>query len=1011
MVSRQPSATKSAGGDVVDPEHWRRVEEIFHQAVALDDDQRAVLLDRACAGDPELRAEVEELLAADREAANTLESAVAGGAELLDRSRPVAGGRIGRYELLRELGRGGMGAVYLARRADREFEHRVALKLIQPGLGSDAVVRRFRRERQILARLEHPSIAKLLDGGTTEDGLPYLVMEFVEGEPIDVYCDRQGLGVEPRLALFRKVCAAVVHAHRNLVVHRDLKPGNILIRPAAGRSLGEVKLLDFGIAGLLEPDGDGTNPEVTAFATVRPLMTPAYASPEQVRGEPVGTTSDVYSLGVVLYQLLAGQRPYDLGGRSAAEIERVVCDNVPPAPSEAIRRAADGGALPSGEPAAPARRLDGDLDNIVLKALAKERQRRYGSVEQLYDDVGRHLDGRPVLARKSTFTYRADRFVRRNRWPLAAALAVAALLAGLVVSTAVQSVRIARERDKAQQVADLLVDLFALTEPGVARRAGPTERQSLDLRAAAIVAGLQAQPEMQTTLLGTMGRVYHRRSFHEQAEDILRQALAIARDRGEGLGVAQAADDLADLLLDTARLSEARSLLEEALDIRRRRLGGEHPKIAESLLGLAEVLVQEGDYDAARERCEEAVALRRRLLAGDDPLLAESLNDLALVHHELARYDEAEPLLEEALEIYRGRFGDEHPDVAMVLGNLGQLLRDRHDYDRAEPLLRRALALDRRLSGDDHPDVAQDLDNLALLLEDRGELAAAEASCRQALEIRRRRLGPDHPAVAESLNNLGALTHVRGGDAEPEFRRALEILRRNHPSGHPDLASTQNNLAVVLQAAGRDDEAEPLLEEALEIRRRMLPPEHPELAFSLDNLAVHYLARDRFDDAEPLVRQALEIWRRSYGDDDPMVAQSLRRLGDLRREQGELTAAATDLAAALELQQRLFGERHPEVARTLTSLASLRRLEGEAGEAEALYRRALGMARATLAAGHRDLAGPLVGLGRLLLSSGRAAEARPLLEEGLEVRGATLRPGHRRIAEARTLLEESRLAL
>ncbi len=992
----------------MDRERWRRVEEIFHRAVELDGERRAAWLDQACAGDAGLRTEIEELLASDRQAGDAIESAVAGGARLLDLSA-FAGRRIGSYELLRELGRGGMGAVYLARRADDEFEHQVALKLIQPGLGSEAIVSRFRRERQILARLEHPSIAKLLDGGSTDEGLPYLVMEYVQGEPIDRYCDRQGFGIKRRLALFRKVCAAVAYAHQNLVVHRDLKPGNILVRSVAGGSLGEVKLLDFGIAGLLVPEGDSTTPEVTLYATTHPLMTPAYASPEQLRGELVGTASDVYSLGVVLYQLLSGQRPYDLSGRSAAEVERVVCEHQPVAPSEAAR----GAATPGGAPAlALARRLAGDLDNIVLKALRKERRRRYGSVEQLYDDVGRYLDGRPVTARKSTFAYRAARFVRRHRWPLAASLAAVALLAGLALSAALQSVRIARERDKARQVADLLVDLFALTDPGVVRRATTGERQSLDRRAARIVSELQEQPEMQTTLLGTMGRVYHRRGFHDRAEEILRQALTIERRaRGGSVGVAQAADNLAELLLDRAELDEAESLLTEAVELRRRRLGEAHPKVAESLLGLAEVLVQKGEFETARERCEEAVELRRRLLPGDHPLLAESLNDLALVLHELAEYEAAEPLLEEALEIYRGNFGDEHPDVAMVLGNLGQLLRDRRDYERAEPLLRRALALDRLLSGDDHPDVAQDLDNLALLLEDRGEPVAAETAYRQALAIRGKAFGPDHPKVAESLNNLGALTYGRGGDAEPLFRQALEILRRQHPSGHPDVASTANNLAVVLQAAGRDDEAEPLLEEALAIRRDMLDAEHPELAYSLDNLALHYFIQGRYDDAEPLFHQAVAIWRRSFGKDDPQVALGLKRLGDLHREQGDFVAAEAELQAALDLQLRLFGEPHPAVARTLASLAKLRWREDRVAEAEALFRRSVGMIRELHGAGHRDLAGPLVGLGRLLLAQGRAPEARPLLEEGLEIREATLRPGHPRTAEARDLLEQCLEAL
>ncbi|MEM7350816.1 MAG: serine/threonine-protein kinase [Acidobacteriota bacterium] len=996
----------------MDTERWRQVEEIFLAAVDLDREARAKVLDETCRDDPALRNEVEELLASDSEATQTIESMVASSAHHLASASPMVGRRIGRYELMRELGRGGMGAVYLARRADREFERQVALKLIQPGLDSGDIVRRFRRERQILAGLEHPAIAKLLDGGTSDDGLPYFVMEYVEGLPIDRYCDQEGLDLKARLALFRKVCAAVIHAHQNLVVHRDLKPGNILVRSVGGPSLGEVKLLDFGIARLLGSETDATAPAIgpTGLVTTRPLMTPAYASPEQVRGEPVGTASDVYSLGVILYRLLAGLRPYDLTGQTAAEIERIVCDQEPARPSEALRERAPEAALAAfGGVSAThlVRQLAGDLDNIVLQALRKERQRRYGSVEQLYDDIGRYLDGLPVAARTSTFTYRAGKFVQRNRWPLAAALALVALLVGLGVSTALQSVRVTRERDKAQQVADFLVDLFAFSSPGVVRRSTTSQQQSLDQRSAAIVAELQAQPEVQTTLLGTMGRVYQRRGYYDRAAEILRQALEIGRrTRGDDLVVAQTATDLADVLLDQAKLAEAQVLLEQSLAVRRRILGDDDPKVAESLSSLAEVLEQQGEFEAARERSEEVVRLRRRLLGDDDPLIAESLNDLALVLQEMAAYDQAEPLLDEALEIYRRQFGEEHPAVAMVLGNLGLLLHDRGEYDRAEPMLRRALALDRRLSGDDHPDVAQDLDNLAALLEVRGAGEEAEAAYRQALEIRQQRLGANHPKVAESLNNLAGLKHAQGEDATPFFRQALDILRRNYGTAHPDLATTLNNLGVVLQVRGEYDEAEPFLAEALEMRRQVLEPDHPELANSIGNLATLYHSRGLYAQAEPLYRQALDLWRRSLGADDPAVAANLRRLGELHLERRDLEAAEADLTAALEIQQQVLGERHPQVVRTLGGLAEVARLRSDSVLAEQLFGETLDMARAVLSPDHPNLATPLIGLGRLRLSSGRAQAAETLLRQGLEIRQAVLRPGHWRIAKAQSLLGE-----
>jgi eukaryotic-like serine/threonine-protein kinase len=420
------------------PEHWQKVEELFHLSLEREASQRAAFLDEACAGDPDLRGKVESLLAYDEQESDFLErpaSEVRGHWLDEDQHVPMTGRRIGPYQVTREIGHGGMGAVYLAVRADDQYQKQVAIKLIKRGMDTKTILRRFRTERQILANLDHPHIAKLLDGGTTEEGLSYFIMDYVDGLPIDRYCDTQKLTTVERLRLFRTVCSAVAYAHQNRVVHRDLKPGNILVN-----AQGVVKLLDFGVAKLLHPEASSKTTGSTA-AVLRP-MTPEYASPEQVRGSVITPASDIYSLGVLLYELLTGHRPYRVQSRTPQEIERVICEEEPEKPSTVISRIEEAPDL--GRPLTPAsvsqtregqpeklrRRLAGDLDTIVLMALRKEPERRYGSVEQLSEDIRRHLEGLPVIARKDAFWYRSAKFIKRNK----AAVLAATLGAGIILA-------------------------------------------------------------------------------------------------------------------------------------------------------------------------------------------------------------------------------------------------------------------------------------------------------------------------------------------------------------------------------------------------------------------------------------------------------------------------------------------------------------------------------------------------------------------------------------------------
>ncbi|MDH3745348.1 MAG: serine/threonine-protein kinase, partial [Acidobacteriota bacterium] len=515
----------------MDPRRWKRLQEIFEKVVDLPPEKQAEALARECGEDDELRRRIESLLASSDRGTGLISGAIDRAAA--DTTGPaVAGERIGPYRLLEEIGSGGMGAVYLAERADEEFEQRVALKVVRAGALNPRIVERFLAERQFLARLDHPHIARLLDGGTTEAGVPYFIMEHVDGIPIDEYCDSKRLSTRERLELFRSVCGAVESAHRKLIVHRDIKPSNLLVTPE-----GVPKLLDFGIAKLVEPEAPG---EALTVMGER-AMTPEYASPEQVRGEPVSTATDVYALGLLLYKLLSGRRAHRITSYQPSDVERIVCEAIPERPSTAItsipaeepQTSGDGSTVTPESigrarrtvPARLKKRLAGDLDNIVLMALRKEPERRYPSIEQLSEDIRRHLKGLPVLAHADSFGYRASKFVRRNAGGLTAAVLVFLSLAGGLVVSTVQAKRAKLEARHAAEVTDFLTGLLEVSDPELAQGREVPVREVLDLAAFRIEGELGDQPRVQARIGTLIGHLYHRIGQYEEADRLLSQAL------------------------------------------------------------------------------------------------------------------------------------------------------------------------------------------------------------------------------------------------------------------------------------------------------------------------------------------------------------------------------------------------------------------------------------------------------------------------------------------------------
>jgi serine/threonine-protein kinase len=800
---------------------------VFLAAREREAADRFAFLEDACAGDAELRAEVDSLLAADTWGDEDDEPAIDWLAGWERSSPPLVGRQIGPYRLLEELGSGGMGTVYLAERADMQFRQRVALKILRAEAGDDEHQRRFRMERQVLARLQHPKIARLYDGGVTDDGRPWFAMEYVAGRALDLHCIEESPTIGRRIELLLQACDAVQYAHRNMIVHRDLKPSNILVTGE-----GDVRLLDFGIAKLLDPT------ETAGFTRTRTdarPMTPGYASPEQIRGQAVSAASDVYSLGVVLYQILTSRRPYLVDGLVPSELERVVCIDEPPAPSAVVADADQ------------RRSLAGDLDTIVRKALAKEPERRYPSVEALADDLRRFLDGRPVLARPDTASYRLRKFVRRHRWGVTAAAAVALSLVAGIVGTAWQAnhardqARVAaQERDRAQQVSAMLVGMFAGADPINAGAETVSARALLDRGRARLETDLADDPALRATLALTMGAAYRNLGLFAEAESLfvmsLRERRALAEGRSD-VAVAEALTQVGNVLLDRGREAEARDRFQEALAIFDAHAGATVEELANAHQGLGAALHHLAETDGAI--AHHRIALRILREGGAPPLeLALALSNLGAALHHAGDLAAADSALREAVEIHR-RDSPESASLAMAINNLASLRSKQKEHSAAESLLRESLAIRLRVFGEDHPLVAASRNNLAAVLKRQGKLAEAEVLHRTALAGRRAAFGNAHPAVAQSLHNLAMLVRERGDleEAERLFRESLEVRRRAYKGPHPELASGIHALGRILHERGRSTEAEPLLREALAMRRSLGGAEPDEVLETARELA------------------------------------------------------------------------------------------------------------------------------------------------------------------------------
>jgi len=833
-------------------ERIRRIERLFDASLELHGEERRAFLAERC-HDPAVRAEVEALLEAGKSAfawfddlAERLASSRRD--ELLRANR--VGRRIGAYRTLERIGRGGMGTVFLAERADGQFDHRVALKLLRRGVESEEAIARFLTERRILARLDHPHIARLLDGGVTDDGMPFFVMELVDGEPITTWCDERNLPVDDRLRLFATVCDTVQYLNRNLVVHRDLKPSNLLVDGD-----GFVRVLDFGIAKALEDDSDDP---VTRTGTR--VLTPPYAAPEQIRGESVTTATDLHALGAVLYELVTGYRPFGRPDDPTPAIERAILETEPHPPSHAPFGSGEARTR-SSTPDRLRRRLAGDVDTICLTALRKSPDQRYGSAQRMGDDVRAHLDGQPISARPDRPLYRLRKFVGRHRFGVGAAALVAVLIAGFAVAMGVQSSRIARERDRAELVSGLLVDMLTTADPGESRGEEVTAREILDRGRERIAGGLQDQPEVKASLLGVLGGTYRSLGLYD----------------------------------------EARPLFEEGLAIRRATLGDDAAETGRAHHALGELLVTTGEHDLAIRHLERSLAIASDRFGETSVEVARSLNDLGRARRGLGEFEAAERDHRRALEIRRTVLGPEHLDVSESLNNLSGVLGERDRYGEAIPLLQEALAIRRRILGDDHPRTLTTMNNLAVWLERTGRADEAEAIYRRVLEIRRRVLGPRHPGTAVTLGNLAnvVLRHpARATEAEALHREALSIELEKLGENHPLVAQRYHTLGRAVRAGGRPAEAESLFRRSLALLREVLPQDHVNIAYPMVELGQVILEEGRPREAVPILREAVRLRRAGFPAGHIRIGEAESALGAALAATGRPEEAETYLLSA-----------------------------------------------------------------------------------------------------------------
>ncbi len=847
-----------------------------------------------------------------------------------EKSDGLRGGTIGPFRLVRTLGEGGMGQVWLAEQTTT-LHRQVALKLIRPGMYDEGLLERFKAERQSLAIMNHPYIAKVFDAGATAQGQPYFVMEYVPGLPLTDYCDHNLLSIKERLELFIKVCEGVQHAHQKAIIHRDLKPANIIVVDVDGKHT--PRIIDFGIAKT-----ETSKPEIFSTKFLGGLVgTPGYMSPEQMdpASADVDTRTDVYSLGVILYELLTGSTPFDSTGwkkQPLLEVLRQLKEEEPPRPSTRISSNRETRKITSElrrtEPKKLEHLLRGDLDWITMKAVEKDRARRYDTPSELAADIGRYLRHQPVIARPPSLGYRASKYVRRHRLAVALATGFMLLLAAFVVNQWMQIRRITRERDRADRITQFMTGMFQISDPSEARGNNVTAREILDKASKDIESGLSRDPDMQAHMMDVMGTVYDNLGLYPRGEVLAQHSLEIYRNLlGENnYQTMRAANNLANILYDEGRYPESEKLYRETLEVRSRLLGREHLETLMSMNNLANSLFEEGHYSESEKLYQDALGIARRVLGPEHRQTVIQMGNLVNVLGAEGHYPQAEEMCREVLAVRRRTLGPEHQDTMRSMNDLSETLMLEGKYADAEKLNGQTLEIRRRVLGPEHPETLLSVYNLAGSIYSQGRLNEAEKMYREVSEKQRKLLGPENADTLRSTSDLGATLSEEGHNAESEklLREVSEAERKVLGSDHPETLRTAMNLSATLKSEGRLIEAEKLGRETLEIQKKTLGPEHPQTLTSIFNLAGTLQAEGKDSEAGEMCSHVLEIRRKVLGSEHPDTAAATYCLARNAALQGQ-----SDQALGLLRDAVSHGLPH-EAAMAMEKDASLKSLQHDA---------------------------------------------------------------------------------
>ncbi len=816
------------------PENWQKIKNIFNSALELPKNKRRDFIEKESADNESVKNEALELLNSHEEDEDFIENNCYTTVKniVIEEKHNFIGETIGRYQIERKIGSGGMGTVYLGNRIDGIFEQKVAVKLIKLGLDSDDTIFRFRRERQILAGLSHPNIAHLIDGGVTKTGSPYLIMDYVEGLSLKDYCDAHKLSLKARLKLFIRICSAISYAHQNLVIHRDIKPSNILITPD-----GLPKLLDFGIAKLIESDENELNGGQTLIARA---MTPEYASPEQILGKPVSTTTDIYSLGVVLYELLTGHRPFLFRKKIADEISKTITETHPPKPSFLCKT--KGLNISVENPLTAVRNLQGDLDNIVLMAIRKEPERRYSSVEQFALDIGRYLDGLPVLAQQDTFGYRTGKFIKRHQTEVIAGTGILVSLLAGISATNRQAKNARRQRDKAEKVNDFLKKMLNSADPRIQGK-DVTMVEVLNLANDALEKDLVDQPIIDADLRSTIGLTYLSLGHHDLAEVHLKKAL----------------------------------------EIRLEILEAKHSDIAVSLYNFGKLLQAKGDFFQAETYFHKALTILKKYHPNLKKETASILNNLGYVVLLKNEKEESANIYRQEVKIRKELNGENHPKYALALLGVADVYVFRDEKHKALLLFQKSLSIFRKYYKTEHLDIATALLRIAGLIqyEDSKE---AKKLLAESLEIKKRLLGNEHPETAWIYYNFANLAHHQKEYEEALFYCNKILKNRKHIlDEHPIISSTLFLLGDSLTAIGKPDLAEPFLRKCVELRQKTLPSDYWLIASAISVLGNCLSHLGKFIEAEKMLVDSHRILQKNFGNNNEHTERAANRLKNFYR--------------------------------------------------------------------------------------------------------------------------------